>query len=41
MPKSVPKSSVLNKIDLTHMLFCIIAGKPGSCFGITSRVRNE
>lgn len=41
VPKSVPKSSVLNKIDLTHMLFCIIAGKPGSCFGITSRVRNE
>lgn len=23
------------------MLFCITAGKPGSCFGITSRVRNE
>lgn len=41
VPKSVPKSSVLNKIGLTHMLFCIIAGKPGSCFGITSRVRNE
>lgn len=23
------------------MLFCITAGTPGSCFGITSRVRNE
>lgn len=41
VPKSVPKSSSLNKMDLAHMLFCITAGTPGSCFGITSRVRNE
>lgn len=27
MPKSVPKSCALNKMDLAQMFFCVTAGK--------------